>query len=236
MPKKTRLPSEEYVGPDKHAVRVFRRDLLAWFATNRRQLHWRAPGVSNYVKIVSEVLLQRTQAANVSGFLPTFLANYPSWAALAGSTPDQIGEVIKPLGLWRRRALALWSLASEMCRRGGAWPAEREELESIPAVGQYVANAVLLFEHDGRTPLLDASMARLLRRYFSVQPEKADIRYDQPLHQVAAAVLAEGNAVELNWAMLDFATVQCRKQVEACASCPLRKGCQRAHSVPAGDC
>jgi A/G-specific adenine glycosylase len=225
-----------FTEPPENEVALFRSALLDWFILNQRRLYWRAEGVPNYVKIVSEVLLQRTQAAVVSKFLPTFLATFPDWEAIARSNEEEIGALLKPLGLWRRRAISLLALAKEISRRGGAWPLAREELESIPAVGQYVASAVLLFEHRERATLMDASMARLLRRYFAITPEKADIRYDKPLHAVAQAVLEEDDPVALNWAMLDFAALQCRSNVSGCVSCALRAGCKRYELVQDPDC
>lgn len=223
------------ISKDANILR-FRSDLLEWFSFNQRKFYWREDGMSIYVRVVSEVLLQRTQAAVVSSFLPTFLATFPSWDAIAQSNEERIGELLKPLGLWRRRAASLLALATEISRRGGAWPLTRQELESIPAVGQYVASAVLLFEHKERAPLLDASMARLLRRYFAITPEKADIRYDKPLQAVAHAVLEETDPVALNWAMLDFAALQCRNNVSGCVTCALKGGCKRYELVQNQDC
>lgn len=225
-----------YLASEREHVSRFRHDLLEWFAVNQRRFYWRAGGTSNYVKVVAEVLLQRTQAAVVSKFLPTFLDVFPDWEAITRCSEEEIGELLKPLGLWRRRAISLLALATEITRRGGVWPLTRQELESIPAVGQYVASAVLLFEHKERAPLLDASMARILRRYFAITPEKSDIRYDKPLQAVAHLVLEQGDPIALNWAMLDFAALQCRKNAEGCASCFLKAGCKRYATVQDPDC
>jgi A/G-specific adenine glycosylase len=186
--------------------------------------------------VVVEVLLQRTRAETVRAFLPSFLERFPSWEAVAACKLDELGEALKPIGLWRRRAPPLLGLAKEMVVRDGLWPRDRDELENIPAVGQYVANAVLLFIHDEPHPLMDASMARLLRRYFTINPEMADIRYDRKLHAVAYRVLAAGNASHMNWAMLDVAALYCKPRQPVCLVCPLRRNCVHARSseVPSG--
>lgn len=225
-----------HIASETEQVSRFRAELLEWFEINQRRFYWREVGISNYVRIVAEVLLQRTRASVVSNFLPTFLDAFPNWCALAQSNEDEIGELLKPLGLWKRRATSLLALATEITRRSENWPLTREELESIPAVGQYVASAVLLFEHKERAPLLDASMARLLRRYFAIVPEKSDIRYDSLLQAVAHRVLDEGDPIALNWAMLDFAALQCKKYAEGCASCPLKTTCKRYVVLQDHDC
>jgi A/G-specific adenine glycosylase len=182
------------------------------------------------LQLVAEVLLQRTRAETVRALLPSFLGRFPSWEAITTCKLDELGEALKPIGLWRRRAPPLLGLAKEMVARGGLWPRDRDELENIPAVGQYVANAVLLFIHDEPQPLMDASMARLLRRYFTIDPEMADIRYDRKLHAVAHRVLAVGNATHLNWAMLDVAALYCKPKQPICLACPLRRNCAHARS------
>lgn len=118
-----------------------------------------------------------------------------------------------------------------MVRRELTWPKERRELEQIPAVGQYVANAALLFIHGEPHPLMDASMARLLRRYFTIVPEKADFRYDAALHAVAYRVLRRGEAVTLNWAILDIAACFCKPQNPKCPECPLKRSCAHGRSA-----
>lgn len=116
------------------------------------------------------------------------------------------------------------AFAKEMVRRGGHFPREREELEDMPGVGQYVASAALNFSHGGREPLLDVNMTRLLERYFG-RRERVDIRHDPFLQEVSRQVLSQGNSVELNWAMLDFAAKVCRARTPLCGGCLLGRGC-----------
>lgn len=210
---------------DPVKTQQFKKGLLEWFAENRRDLFWRAGDSCAYIKVVSEVLLQRTQAPVVSDFLPIFIAAFPSWHAIAESDVEKLETVLRPLGLWRRRATALMSLSRDLMLRQGHWPATRLELETMPAVGQYVASAILMFEHGMPAPLMDASMARVLRRYFEVLPEKADIRHDKPLQELAHAVVDDPAAVSLNWAILDFAALQCKKARPQCETCTLQAGC-----------
>ena len=200
----------------------FRVRLLGWHAIWKRQFPWRQ---SDYERIVVELLLQRTRAETVAAFFPSFLTRFPDWGSLAAADPSELEVILKPIGLWRRRAVAMTSLALYMVGRGGQWPDNRPQLEALPAVGQYVANSVLLFVHGRREPLLDASMARLLRRYFGLSPIKADIRHDKVLHTTAYLVLAKKNPIEINWAMLDLAAAICRPRMPRCSECPLKRAC-----------
>jgi A/G-specific adenine glycosylase len=179
---------------------------------------------NSYQLVVAELLLQRTRAEVVAGFFPAFVKNYPSWEALASEGVGELEEFLKPLGLWKRRAVALISLAKAVVAHGSELPASREELETLPAVGQYIANAVLTMCHGKKEPLLDVNMARLLERFFG--PRKmADIRYDPYLQRLSRQVLSRGRAKELNWAMLDFAALICRTRSPLHNDCPLASEC-----------
>src|SRR5262249_23703495 len=138
-------------------------------------------------------------------------------------------KTLKPIGLWRRRATALKALAAEMVRRRGSFPSKREELETLPAVGQYVANAILLFAHNQPYPLLDANMARVFERVF--EPRKlVDIRYDPELQVLARDVVNSPYAIQINWALLDIAARYCRTH-PACLECPLKARCNYVLTV-----
>jgi len=209
---------------DPQRITFFRRCLSVWYRKKGRVLPWRSSRCSPYELLVAEVLLQRTQAQRVATFFPQFIRVYPSWSTLANTSESDLRSVIEPLGLWRRRAVALLSLARAVIQHGGQLPTTREQLESLPAIGQYIANAVLTFCHGGREPLLDSNMSRVLERFFG--PRKlADIRYDPYLQALSRLVLARGDAKKLNWAILDFAALVCTLWDPDCSSCPLKQKC-----------
>ncbi len=208
----------------------FRGALLPWFKEYGRQFHWRDHHVSTYELIVSELLLQRTQADTVNRFLSTFLCRFPSWSELAEESEESLALFLKPLGLWRRRATTLHRLAIELKKRDGKFPEDRVTIESLPGVGQYIANAVEMFCHSRARPLLDSNMARVLERYFG--PRKlADIRYDPYLQSLAARVVKATDPVRINWAILDLAALVCLSKLPSCHECPLSKACTFAQAA-----
>lgn len=206
-------------------LNYFRSHVLGWAKEYGRDFPWRSETASGYEKIVVEVLLQRTRAEKVRMFYPAFLSQFPSWEFLANASTGEIEEALKPLGLWKQRAPRLAGLAGAITSRNNTWPLDREELESLPGVGQYIANAVLLFIHGQARPLMDASMARLLRRFFGMAVLKVDIRYDGELHALANNILSKGDATWLNWGMLDIAAIYCKPKAPNCLACPLKQEC-----------
>jgi A/G-specific adenine glycosylase len=177
--------------------------------------------------VVSETLLQRTQAQTVSAFFPQFLHQFRSWSSLARATEADLEVFLRPIGLWRRRARSLLGLAREMSRRRGRFPKSIEEIESLPGVGQYIASSVLLFAHNTPRALIDVNMARVLERFFGPR-QLVDIRFDPYLQDLANRVVATNDPISINWAVLDLAALVCKRDVPACSACPLSAKCRFA--------
>lgn len=209
---------------DKAKLTRLRRDVVRWASRHGRQFPWRADEASDYAKIVVEVLLQRTTATAVAHFFDQFVTLYPNWGALAAATESDLEGMLRPLGLWRRRAQSLAGLAAYAASRGGRFPSDPLLHAEIPGVGQYVSNAVLMFQHRRRRPLLDTNMARVIERV--VRPRRlADIRHDPYLQQAAGWLANSSRPERVNWAVLDFAALLCKPRQPRCPKCPARDYC-----------
>lgn len=205
-------------------IASFRMKILAFYKKHGRDFPWRKSGCSPYQLIVSEVLLQRTQANTIKAFFPAFIKRYPSWEALAKSTYYDLFYWLEPIGLSRQRTPRLRALAQEIVKRKGRFPSTRHELDKLPGVGQYIGNAIELFVHDSPRPLVDVNMARVLERYFGKR-KLADIRYDPYLQDLAHRVVDSPDAKQINWAILDLGALLCKPRDPKCKLCPLKKNC-----------
>jgi A/G-specific adenine glycosylase len=211
--------------PTQHRISELQKFLLAWYKTNGRIFPWRKKGLSNYQLVIAEVLLQRTKAETVAKFFEQFIKDYPDWKSLVGANVKDIETYLKPIGLYRQRSVRLQNLAKEMVKRNGRLPKDRKELESIPFMGQYIANAVELVIFNQPSPLIDVNMARVIERFFG--PRKmADIRYDPFLQAIAYQLVDHENAKEINWAILDYAALVCKARKPECEGCDLRNECK----------
>lgn len=210
--------------PTSRSVERLRRQLLPWYADHGREFPWRRRSASKYSQIVAELLLQRTRAETVASFFPQFIKDYPSWDALASASLSRLQTYLRPIGLWRRRALSMQALAAEMSRRRGRFPRNRDEIEKLPGVGQYIASSILLFCYGEPEPLIDVNMARVLERVYGPR-RLADIRYDPYLQALARAVVNCEQPKEVNWATLDLAALICDIRTPRCELCPLSRLC-----------
>jgi A/G-specific adenine glycosylase len=210
---------------EKENIKFFQKNILTWYSKNGRKFPWRKNSASNYERIISEVLLQRTKAETVSKFFPIFVKKYPSWKKLAMASRKELEKTLKPIGLYKQRSIRLYAFAQEMKKRNGKFPRQREEIEKIPFVGQYIANAIELFVFNRPRPLLDVNMARVLERFFGKR-KLADIRYDPYLQELACLVVKHKKSKEINWGILDFGNSICKSRITLCKKCFSIKQCE----------
>ena len=213
---------------DKLRITRLRDHLLEWYKVHGRNFPWRRPAASVYEKVCVEVLLQRTRAETVARVYPAFFGRFAGWADIAGASVEELEEHFKPIGLWQRRARSIKGLANYAAERDGLFPDTEAELAQVPGVGQYLANAILIFQHGKPRPLLDVNMVRVIERY--VRPRRlADIRYDPWLQQAAHWLVKHEQSELVNWATLDLASALCRPRLPRCEICMLEARCQKVN-------
>lgn len=210
---------------DESSIIFFQDKLLEWYTENGRDFPWRKKSATNYELIIAEVFLQRTKADTVSKFLAQFYKKYPSWKQLGNANEEELQNFTKPVGLYRQRGTRLFKLAQELKNRKGRFPKERNQVEEIPMMGQYITNAYELYVLKKKSPLLDINMARLLERFFW-ERKLSDIRHDPFLQTLAYRVVDINNSKELNWAILDYASIICKKIKPKCELCVIGSQCQ----------
>jgi A/G-specific adenine glycosylase len=186
--------------------------LLGWYARVRRPLPWRATR-DPYSLLVSEVMLQQTQAARVVPYYHAFLERFPDPRALADAPAAGVLAAWSGLG-YNRRALQLQRAARHVAEHG--WPADLTEL---PGVGPYTAAAVSSFAFGAQRAAVDTNVRRVLERH------DGQHRTPGALASRAAELLPPGEAAAFNQAMMELGATVCRPRRPDCGACPVRPGC-----------
>ena len=173
-------------------------DLLRWYAREARDLPWRRTR-DPWAILVSEVMLQQTQAARVVPYYERFLARFPDPAACAAAPAAAVLRAWSGLG-YNRRALALHRAAGVVAREG--WP---DDLSSLPGVGPYTAAAVASFAFGASVLAVDVNVRRVLSR--------RGLEVAEPSPQ-------------LNQALMELGATVCTARAPRCDVCPLAEGCE----------
>src|SRR4051812_36474271 len=114
--------------------------LLQWYADTYRRLPWRETR-DPYRILVSEVMLQQTQAERVVPKYHEFLERFPTIQALADAPASEVIRAWAGLG-YNRRALNLQRACRAVVEQyGGVMPSNPVELARLPGIGPYTAGA-----------------------------------------------------------------------------------------------
>src|SRR5690242_7089761 len=92
---------QDVAAPATAQVSRLHRDLLAWYATSRRDLPWRRTR-DPWAIWVSEIMLQQTRVETVTPYFERFMARFPTPLALAEAPEDQVLAAWSGLGYYRR--------------------------------------------------------------------------------------------------------------------------------------
>ena len=196
--------------------------LLRWFAPRRGAYPWRRTR-DPYAILVSEVMLQQTQAARVVPAFERFLSVFPSVEALASAARSDVVRAWGGLG-YNRRAVALWLAARELLSRdGGRVPADVPSLQALPGVGPYTAAAVASIAFGTPVAAIDTNVRRVVSRVVDTSDRSR-------IEAAASEALDPADPGGWNQAVMDLGREVCRP-APACDVCPIRSWCASAGSV-----
>ena len=200
--------------------------VLAWFSRHARDLPWRAPGSTPWSVLVSEFMLQQTPVARVVPAHQSWLARWPTPAALAA---EPAGEAIRQWGRlgYPRRALRLHETATIVAtRHGGTVPADLDALLALPGIGSYTAAAVASFAFGQRHAVLDTNVRRVLARLVGGQPRPGSAPSPAE-RRLAESLLPAEPAVAARWsvAVMELGAIVCTAAHPRCAACPVAGHC-----------
>jgi A/G-specific adenine glycosylase len=169
--------------------------------------------------LVSEVMLQQTQAARVIPRWHAFLDRFPDPPACAAAPAGAVIEAWAGLG-YNRRGLALHRCAQVVvAEHGGRLPPDLAALRALPGIGPYTSRAVLAFAFEHDVAVLDTHVARILARQAGrrLRPAEAQALADDQVP------VGEGWA--WNQAVLDLGAMVCRSRNPRCGGCPVSPTC-----------
>ena len=179
--------------------------------------------------LVSEVMLQQTQAPRVGAAYTAFLRRFPSAWALARAPRRDVLLAWDGLG-YNRRAVALSEAARAIVRdHAGRVPADAAALRLLPGVGTYTAAAVSSIAFGLPVAAVDTNVRRIVSRVFEATDDVAPGR----VRELAQGWLDRRDPGGWNQALMDLGREVCRPEPR-CDRCPLRRSCGFAagHAQP----
>ncbi len=203
--------------------KYIRRKLFMWHNDNYRDFPWRHTK-DPYRIMIAEFMLHRTKAEQVEPVYQDFIRKYPDVDSLAGANPVETNKVTRRLGLhWRGKHFINAAIFIKDRFRGRI-PDSRDELLSIPGIGEYVAGAILTVIFNKKEWVVDSNIARFLNRFLGLNLS-GEIRRKRELIEISKSLYQTTRSGYLTFALLDFSSLVCKPVKPVCDYCILKMKC-----------
>jgi A/G-specific adenine glycosylase len=165
MTAKTKPSNPSPPLPDQAECDAFRQLVYGAARDEGRHFPWRETE-DPYRILVSEVMLQQTQADRVADRFNAFLGRFPDLRSLA------IAELADVLSAWQglgynRRALNLQRSAALILQNfGGKVPDNPDLLATLPGIGPYTAGAITAFAFDRPVVFIETNIRTVFIHHF----------------------------------------------------------------------
>ena len=200
--------------------------LLAWYRANGRPLPWRADP-SPYRVWVSEIMLQQTRIETVKPYFERFMAALPDIASLAAAADEPLLKLWEGLGYYRRVRNLREAARQVVERFGGELPAGRDELLTLPGIGDYTAGAISAIAFGRPEPAVDGNVMRVTARLLASDEEVTRQAARETVRRQWQQVWPRDDAGMFTQALMELGEVLCLPgAAPLCGECPCRAFCR----------
>ena len=203
-------------------LKLFRRELLAWFAKYQRDLPWRRTS-DPYAVWLSEIMLQQTRVAAVIPYFERFLTRFPTVQSIAQAPESDLLAHWAGLGYYyRARNL---QKAAQTIVLSGQFPSSHAAILALPGVGDYTAAAVASIAFGLPFAVLDGNVFRVLSRLFADSTNIASGVGKKHFSALANELLDSDKPGAFNQAMMELGATICLPKAPQCLLCPVSSHC-----------
>lgn len=162
------------------SVHEFQETVWEYFRRHGRQLPWRPPSLKlgkdgtldPYAVLVSEVMLQQTQANRVVPKFQEFLRLFPTIQALTDASLAQVLTAWSGLG-YNRRAKYLYQTAQALAAKSRPWA--HDDLIACPGIGANTAGAILVYAYNQSEVFIETNVRTVyIHHFFANQASVSD--------------------------------------------------------------
>ncbi len=213
---------------DPSQDRALARAIARWFAANARALPWRTETRDPWLSLMSEIMLQQTQASRVAERFGAFAHRFPTPTDMARAPVDDVLALWSGLGYYRRARMLHACASAIVERHGGFVPHDARHLEALPGVGRYTAGAIASIAFGKPEPLVDGNVERVLMRLHGVDRPANDAGVRSWTWERATALArAAGDSVAgYSEGVMELGATVCKPRAPACDSCPVSRSCR----------
>ena len=180
-------------------IELFRNKIFDFYRLNQRSFPWRE-STDRYAVMISEIMLQQTQAERVVPKYEAWLQHFPDVATLASAQLKEVLAMWSGLG-YNSRAVRLHRSASIIVERfAGVVPPTPELLKTLPGIGEYTCRSIPVFADNFDAAAVDTNIRRIMIHEFMLAEDISPFN----LQEAAEAVLPLGRSRDWHNALMDY--------------------------------
>jgi A/G-specific adenine glycosylase len=182
---------------------AFQERIFGFYHEKGRDFPWRRTR-DRYAVMVSEIMLQQTQADRVAPRFLQWLERFPDVHALAGASLREVLQLWSGLGYNARGQRLQLAAALIVERHGGTVPSRPDILVTLPGIGPYTSCSIPVFADNLDVAAVDTNIRRVLIHELQL-PESiapADLR------RIAGEVLPKGRSRDWHNALMDYGALE----------------------------
>lgn len=177
----------------------------------------------DYELLLAVMLSAQTTDVRVNQVTSILYKKYPNIEDYLEATIEEIEEIIKPIGTFRKKALNIKEIVKRLIDEyDGVVPNNREFLESLPGVGRKTANVVLSNLFNVPCVAVDTHVERVSKRLGLVKKNDKPLDIEKKLTKM----FPENKLIDLHHQLVLFGRYRCKARGMDCRSCGLIDICQ----------
>jgi A/G-specific adenine glycosylase len=188
----------------------FKKIIWTHYAEHRRSFPWRERAREmtddewTYRVVISEIMLQQTQAPRVVEKFNSFMKKFPDFPALAHAPLRNVLAEWQGLG-YNRRGLYLKKLAETVVEKYGGkgknLPRDKAALTELPGIGPHTAGSILAFAWNIPEPFIETNIRTVYIHFFFKNKKAVD---DRDIYSLVAQTIDTKNPREWFFALMDY--------------------------------
>ncbi|PPC94199.1 MAG: A/G-specific adenine glycosylase [Methylotenera sp.] len=208
------------------APTTFATRLISWQKQfGRHDLPWQNTR-DPYAIWVSEIMLQQTQVTAVIGYYAKFMQRFPTIAALAAASQEEVLQHWSGLGYYSRARNLHQAAINIMTFHDGEFPQDFETIQTLPGIGRSTAAAIASFAFHQVQTILDGNVKRVLARHFCIEGWPGTPAIEKRLWTLAETLLPEQDMVAYTQGLMDLGATLCTRSKPQCPVCPVNTSCE----------
>lgn len=179
---------------------------------------------TDYELLIAIMLSAQTTDKRVNEVTSVLFNRYKSLEALSKANIQDIEEILRPLGSYRKKALYVSKIANILINEyNGCVPTEREILESLPGVGRKTVSVFLCEYYNYPEFAVDTHVERVSKRLNLVEDSANVVSIENTLKKI----FPKEEWGKRHKQLVLFGRYYCKAIKPDCSNCKLRDICKK---------